>query len=373
MNSKNTNKYDVAVIGAGAMGSAAAYHLAKAGAKVIAFDQHPVPHSFGSSHGETRLIRQAYFENPNYVPLLRRAYQLWAELEDVPGQLFIKNGLFVAGHPDRKIMRGILASSEEHGIPIEKLNAVEAAGRFAGFNFEEDDLCIFEPNAGYLLVDESIRTTLKKARAFGAKIIERCPIMALSKNSAGFRLETSAESYQAKKVVLAAGAWSNTFLPAGFREKFVPHRVPLFWFKSRTIGGTPDVCFAFDTKSGFFYGFPQFGGATKMGLHKVGPKIDDPSDFSRDIGDDERTPVLEFMQQRTNFLNSAISQEATCIYTMTPDEDFVVDEIDGMIVLAGFSGHGFKFAPVIGEVAKDLALDGKTAHPTKFLRWRFTS
>lgn len=368
----NTNKkFDVAVIGAGAMGSAAAYHLAKAGARVVAFDQHTVPHPFGSSHAETRLIRQAYFEDPSYVPLLRRAYELWDELEDFSGQLFVKNGLFVAGNPNREILQGITASAKMHQIPIESFSATEARIKFPGFHFQADDICLFEPNAGYLIVDECIRAAVQGARKFGAEILENCRISSISKTPTGFELNTGTGSYKSKKVVLASGAWTSTFLPVSFRDKFVPHRVPLFWFNELKGSTQPNTCFAFDTSDGFYYGFPPLNSSSKLGLHKTGPKIDDPSNFSREIGEDERRVVLDFLRQRLNFLEPKISREATCIYTMTPDENFVIDEIEGMVILAGFSGHGFKFATVIGEIAKDLVLHGKTPHPIGFLRWRF--
>ena len=368
-------KLDVAVIGAGAMGGAAAYHLAKSGANVAVFDQFSVPHDKGSSHAETRLIRQAYFENPNYVPLLKRAYELWDELEETPGQLFVKNGLFVAGQEDRTIMQGILGSSKQHRIPVEVLSADDAKKRFPGFRFAKDEICIFEPNAGYLKIDQCLIAHLRKAEQLGATVRLQSAIDSLSKTSDGFSLKSGDREIKAKKVVVCAGAWAAHMLPEKYKSVLSPHRVPLFWFsriaeRPATEGSTS--CFAFDLAEGFFYGFPQLGSqGVKIGLHKPGMKISNPSSFNRNLADDERDPVRDFIKAKLSYVQPTIKKEATCIYTMTPDENFIVDEHDGLVTMAGFSGHGFKFASVIGEIAKDLALTGKTKHPIDFLRFRW--
>ncbi len=367
--------YDVVVIGAGAMGGAAAFHLAKSGANVAVFDQFTVPHDKGSSHAETRLIRQAYFEDPNYVPLLRRAYDLWDELEDKPGDLFIKSGLFVAGHQDRTIMQGILASSKQHNIPVEILSSADAANRFPGFRFDAKDTCIFEENAGYLLVDSCLLAHLKKAKTLGATIQQNTPVDSLRKTPSGFTLNVGQQEANTKKVVVCAGPWSANLLPTKYKPVLSPHRVPLFWFPStpmRSESKASSSCFAFDLKDGFFYGFPKIGDdGVKVGLHKPGMKIVDPSNFSRVLTDEEREPVKNFVKTKLSYAQPSILRESTCIYTMTPDENFIVDEDDGLVTLAGFSGHGFKFASVIGEIAKDLAMHGKTKHPIDFLRFRW--
>jgi sarcosine oxidase len=368
-------KLDVAVIGAGAMGGATAYHLAKSGANVAVFDQFSVPHNKGSSHAETRLIRQAYFENPNYVPLLKRAYELWEELEDTPGQLFIKNGLFVAGRADRIIMKGIVESSKQHKIPVEHLSANEASKRFPGFHFADDETCIFEPNAGYLQVDQCLVAHLRKAEELGATVRLQSTIDSFRKTADGFSLKSGDREIKAKKVVMCAGAWAGQMLPEKYKPILSPHRVPLFWFPR--IAGRPSTegstsCFAFDLADGFFYGFPQLQNQeVKIGLHKPGMKIANPSAFNRTIESDERDPVKHFIKEKLTYVQQIITREETCIYTMTPDENFLVDEEDGLVIMAGFSGHGFKFATVVGEIAKDLALNGKTKHPIDFLRFRW--
>jgi monomeric sarcosine oxidase len=368
-------KLDVAVIGAGAMGGATAYHLAKSGANVGVFDQFSVPHNKGSSHAETRLIRQAYFENPNYVPLLKRAYELWDDLEDTPGQLFIKNGLFVAGRSDRTIMQGILESSKQHKIPVEILSASEASKRFPGFRFAADETCIFEPNAGYLQVDQCLLAHLRKAEKLGATVRLQSTIDSFKKTTDGFSIKSGDREIKAKKVVVCAGAWAGHMLPEKYKSVLSPHRVPLFWFpriSNRPAAEGSTSCFAFDLIDGFFYGFPQLQSqGVKIGLHKPGMKITNPSAFSRSIADDERDPVKHFIKEKLTYVQPTVSREETCIYTMTPDENFLVDEEDGLVIVAGFSGHGFKFASVIGEIAKDLALNGRTKHPIDFLRFRW--
>lgn len=362
--------YDVAVIGTGAMGGAAAYHLAKSGAKVIAFDQHTVPHDRGSSHAETRLIRQAYFEDPNYVPLLRRAYELWTDLEKNPGDLFVRNGLFVAGNADRTIMSGIRHSASEHNIAIEIMDADAARSRFPAFHFENDDQCIFEPGAGYLKVDDVLNAHINGAKSLGADIYFNTEVISLARTIGGFAVKTQTQQYEVKKVVIAAGAWISKLLP-NMAHHLTPHRVPLFWFETNQLNNPINVCYAFDLPEGFFYGFPPIGAPRiKTGLHKPGMKIQNPSQFDRVLADNERNPVRKFVEQRLPFASRHIVHEATCIYTMTADEHFIIDEDDGLVILSGCSGHGFKFASVIGEIGKDLALEGKTTLPINFLRMR---
>jgi len=367
-------KFDVLVIGAGAMGGAAAYHLAKSGAKVCVFDQFTVPHDKGSSHAETRLIRQAYFENPNYVPLLKRAYELWDELAENSDQLFVRNGLFVAGRQDRKIMQGILHSAKQHEIPVEVLSATDAKRNFPNFNFENHEICILEKNAGYLLVDNCLRAHLQKAEHFGATILQQTCIDSFTKAAGEFSVKTGGREFKAKKVIVCAGAWAANMLPEKYKAALTAYRVPLFWFPPLQEF-TPqhnESCFAFDLEEGFFYGFPQLSlDGMKVGLHKPGLEIHNPSAFNRELKNDERAPVQAFVKAKIPNYQPNISKEATCIYTMTPDEHFIVDEEDGLIVMAGFSGHGFKFASVMGEIAKELALQGKTMHPIDFLRFRW--
>jgi monomeric sarcosine oxidase len=363
-------KFDVAVIGTGAMGGSAAYHLAKSGASVIAFDQFTVPHDRGSSHADTRLIRQAYFEDPDYVPLLRRAYELWEDLEEEPGQLFVKSGLFIAGRPDRTVMQGVKRSATEHQIRTETLGPQEASRRFPGFSFAEDEICIFEPEAGYLNVDQVLQAHLAGAAKAGAQIRQNTEVTAIKRDAGGYVISTGQGEFRAKKVVLAGGAWNGQLMTSLLGHRLVPHRVPLFWFPVIDRTKEPAVCFAYDLPEGFFYGFRPFDGLVKAGLHKPGPVIPNPTNYNRTISDEERDPVRRFFREKIVFADSSIAKEATCIYTMTADEHFIIDEVDGMVILAGFSGHGFKFASVVGEIAKDLALTGKSHLPYEFLRLR---
>ena len=353
------------------MGGAAAYHLAKAGAKVIAFDQFKVPNELGSSHSESRIIRKSYFEHPDYIPLLNRAYELWESLEVTPGDLLVKNGLFIAGEQDRPIMQGVVKSAKTHGIPIEIYSSEEAQAKFLGFEFKKSEVCIFEPGAGYLKVERCLHAHLEGARSFGAEIFEDTRVKNICRDGSGFKVKLDGSEVSVRKLVISAGPWASGFLEAKFMERLVPFRVPLFWFRPKDDRLFAKTCFAFDLPEGFFYGFPPLSAyGSKLALHKTGMKIEDIDRFSRAIPESESAPFGPFLRDRIPHLQGESSKEASCIYTMTPDEHFIVDEDRGLVVLAGFSGHGFKFASVMGEVAKDLVLNGKTVLPIDFLKFR---
>lgn len=369
-----TKRYDVIVLGVGAMGSAACWRLAKRGAKVLGLEQHTIGHALGSSHGETRLIRQAYFEHPSYVPLLRQAYDLWRELERKTGRIvFHQNGLVVYGPKSGTIMQGIRRSSAEHGVPITEYEAKQAAAAFPEYEPEPGHEALFEPGAGYLEVEAAVTAQAWAASQLGADIREKEPALALDPAPGGVRVSTYKGTYEAARVVVTAGAWSAGFLDR-IRPQLKVHRVPLVWFDSddRYDAATGLPCFGFELESGFYYGVPRVSPrGVKVGLHRPGDVVKDPAKVDRELRPDDLAPLLTFIKSCLPGVKPVHTHHVVCMYTMTPDEHFVLDTNGSVTYAAGFSGHGFKFAPVIGEALADLALVGSTALPIDFLRPRW--
>lgn len=347
--------YDVIVLGVGGMGSAACYHLAKRGARVLGLERFPIGHDRGSSHGTTRLIRQAYFENEKYVPLLKSSYALWNELEDRTGKtLFHKVGLLMMGPSSGGMaLPGARATAAKHQITIELYDEKELKKRYPQFRAPEGYHGMMEPDAGYLEVENCVISYVEAARALGAEIRTEA-VTDLKKLSAG-------------KIVVTAGPWAPGFLPALPLEV---RRVPQFWFPATELYDTAP-CFAFDRPEGFVYGFPSgpTPGLVKAADYKSrGATVSDPLTVDRVIHDDDIGIVGPTVRACLPGVSPQYAKASVCLYTMTPDENFIVDTTpEGVVYAAGFSGHGFKFASVMGEVLAELALDGKTKHDIGFL------
>lgn len=366
--------YDVIVLGAGGVGSAATYHLARRGARVLALDRFPAGHDRGSSHGETRIIRQAYFEHPDYVPLLLRAYELWAELEQQTDErLFHQVGLLQAGPADGVVVPGVLRSAKQHGLSVDEFDSTESMRRFPGFRIPPDLKVVFEPKAGYLRVEQCVRTHLAAAARLGAELQLDATIQTWTTDAEGYRVETSRGSYFAKQLVVTAGPWAVSLLN-GIRVPMRVLRKHLHWFDVNDHhlhldGGCPT--FLFELPHGVFYGFPRIDDyGIKVAEHSGGTEVVNPLD-------DDRSPEPLDQQRVRDFLASWIpgaalqpKRHAVCFYTMTPDEHFLVDrhpEYPGVVFTAGLSGHGFKFTSVLGQIMADMTLDKRTALPIEFL------
>jgi sarcosine oxidase len=357
--------FDVIVVGAGAMGSATAWHLARRGHKVLVFDRFTPPHARSSSHGSTRLVRQAYFEHPDYVPLLKRAYQHWAELGALSGKpLFEKTGLWLFAPPDSLISKGVRQSAKLHNLDVEidetpKLNPFEVP---PGFHLHRED------NAGFVWVDDTISTHLTLAQNQGAVLRTNEPVLDWSSNAGSVEVETSSGRWHASQLVLAPGPWISKLLKLS-KLTFDVQRVPLFWFQSPRLmeKSTGFPCFAFDTSKGFFYGFPGLQGeGLKIAIHRGCGRVDDPEIPDREIGCDDIEPVQWFLKNFVPTVRPEPIRSAVCMYTMVRDEHFVIDRhpaFDRATIVSACSGHGFKFCPVIGEITADLAEFGTTKLP----------
>ena len=371
-------RFDVIVLGVGGMGSAACYHLAKRGVRVLGLEQFSLTHDRGSSHGETRIIRKAYFEDPSYVPLLERAYQLWGELEaEAQERLFERTGLVLFGKPEESVVyRGTHESAKKYSIPMETLLISEAASKFPMFRAKAGESALYEPSGGFVLAEASVAAHARLARAHGALILENQTVLDYKSDDEGVVVRTREQVFRAEKLVITGGAWTKMLL-ADLGLPLRLKRMILYWFKASPEyaleNGTP--CFFFQDGEELTYGFPMRDGwAIKIASHNRGAWVEAPQDkFLLAPPADELTAMRKVLNERMPGVTGELVKFATCLYTMTPDENFVIDThpVDSRIVFAGgFSGHGFKFAPVIGEILADLVQSGRTQHPIEFLHIR---
>lgn len=366
---------DVLVLGVGGVGAAALDHLARRGLSVIGLDRWQPGHDQGSSHGETRVIRKAYFEHPDYVPLLERAYQLWGELEQDCGQpLFVRCGVLEVGPADGVVVPGVLASAQQHQLAVESLTAAEVTRRYPGFVVPADHIAVFERDAGFLYVERSLQSHVQHAIAAGARLQLGETIRSWALQGTSVEVVTDRETYSADRVVITAGAWAGQLL----RDLGVPFQIlrkTLYWQRTTdssydTDSGVP--CFLFETPEGAFYGFPAIDGlGVKAAEHTGGLPLATPEAIDRRDDPGERARLQGFTRMHLPRLSTEVTRFATCFYTMTPDQNFVVDHWPSapqVVFAAGLSGHGYKFASVLGEVLADLCTSGQTSLPVEFLR-----
>ena len=363
--------YDVAVIGLGAMGGAALYHLAARGQRVIGLDRYPVGHTHGSSHGESRIIRLAYFEHPDYVPLLRLAYRNWRALEAATGQAVLQTtGIIEAGPPGSSIVAGSLASSIEHAIPHEVLSAGEIAGRFPALTLPGGWTGVFQPDAGILAPERIVALHVQAAIAKGAEVRERLAVVQVRDRGGSVDLTLAdGSTLNAGAVIIAAGGWIGDLAPA-----LAPHlrltRQALVWFQPRQpalTGADRLPIFMLDDPRTVTYGFPNWlGTGVKAASHDAGRVLAGADAAAQDADDADAELITEVLEDLVPAVVGPVNRMATCFYTRTPDEHFILGPSPGsprIILASPCSGHGFKFASVIGEVLADLAIAGETDKP----------
>lgn len=366
--------YDVIVLGVGGMGSAACQQLAGRGARVLGLEQFQLVHDRGSSHGETRIIRQAYFEHPDYVPLLLRTYELWRQLEQGTGHtLFDQVGLVMSGLAEGETISGAKNSAKLHQLAIEELTASDANRRWPAFSFPDEHAVVFEPVAGMLRVEACVQANLDRATEQGAEIHANEQVLSWTSTGNSVSVQTNRGQYSAGSLVITAGPWASRSLqglglPLQVLRKFVGW-FPIRQGPYRADQGMPT--YFFELPHGTFYGFPSIDGQTvKMAEHSGGQPVDDPTQVDRELHDLDLPRLSDFLQAHLPGLSPAPARHSVCQYTMTPDQHFIVDthpQWPNVALAAGFSGHGFKFAPVIGEALADLALNRSTQLPIGFL------
>ena len=378
--------FDTIIIGLGAMGSAAAAHLARRGKRVLGIEQFALGHSRGSSHGRSRMIRMCYYEHPDYVPLLRRAYELWRECEQAAGEqiLHITGGIYI-GPPDSGAVNGASRAAIEHRLDHELLDRAALAGRFPQFRVPDDHRALFEPHAGYISPELAIAAHQRLAIAAGATLHDNERLLAYRADGPRIRITTSRGEYEADRIIFACGAWATRAV-SDLGIQITPTRQILGWVTPRNPAPfAPGTCpvWAIDcpreargVRAGLYYGFPLDAGATaddgrgfKLARHAIGPATDpDTNDFSpRPEDEADFRPALHAVLPDAD---GPLAQMRICMYENSPDGHFIIDrhpKMPNVILACGFSGHGFKFMPVIGEVLADLATDGATRHPIGFL------
>ncbi|MEZ5558060.1 MAG: N-methyl-L-tryptophan oxidase [Pseudomonadales bacterium] len=367
-------RYDAIVIGCGGVGSAALFHLASRDARVLGLDRFPPGHDHGSSHGATRVIRQAYFEHPDYVPLLQRAYALWQALEQRRSQrLYVETGVLAIGPPDGAVLSGTLHSAARHALPVERLNAQQLGERFPGFRVPDGYAGVLERNGGYLHVEDCVIAHAGLAETLGAELRVGEAVTGWEADDSGVVVHTATGAYRGERLVVTAGAWAGALL-ADLGVALQPLRKHLHWYgtdDTRYRQGNGCPVFFYDLPHGTFYGFPQRDSlGVKVAEHSGGEPIRDPSRLDRSLDQREQRRNEQFVRSHLPGVTGPRTHHAVCMYTMSPDEHFLLDRHprhDNVLFCAGLSGHGFKFASVLGAILAELALDGATPSPCGFL------
>ena len=372
-------QFDVVVVGLGAMGSAALWQLARRGVRVAGIERFAPGHDRGSSHGDTRIIRLGYFEHPSYVPLLRRSYELWRELEAASERRLMRiTGIVEIGRFDGRLVTGTLAASRQHGLPHDILDAAETMRRFPAFHLPSDYVGVFQPDGGYVAVERTLEALVAMAQAAGATVRSGVSVRSVAARERGVRIATGEGEIEARSAIVTAGAWLADLipdLPAPLRAT----REVMAWFAP--LDPAPfdrERCpvFILESAHGMHYGFPlSRRGLLKIAKHHHRDETVYPDEPRRPVGPVDEALIRAAIADHLPAGNGALVAAKTCLYTLTPDRDFIIDRLPGapsIIVASPCSGHGFKFAPLIGEILADLATGGETAHDiSRFRLGRF--
>ncbi|HEX6573560.1 MAG TPA: N-methyl-L-tryptophan oxidase [Gemmatimonadaceae bacterium] len=361
--------YDVIVAGLGAMGSATAAQLALRGKKVLGLDRWIPGHTFGSSHGDSRIIREMYFEHPMYVPLLKRAYELWADLEKRVDQklLNIYGGLMI-GRQDGMLVAGTLRSAKEHHLDHEVLSPAEVKKRYPAFDLDPDLVAVVDPRAGWLDPEQCNAAHLNVAAHHGADLRFEEPVIAWTADESGVSVTTSHASYAAEHLVLAVGARTRVLLE-DLKIPLEIERQVVFWM-TPPDGSRYDrsqfPIWAYEYKPGHIcYGFPQLPFGVKASVMHGGEIYDYADEVNRVIRDDEEAALKEAIKPvLPSLAESPVRDSTTCLFTNTPDHDFIIDfhaDYPRVLISSACSGHGFKFASVVGEIQADMVVSGRSA------------
>jgi N-methyl-L-tryptophan oxidase len=360
--------YDVIVIGAGSMGMAAGYFLSKSGKRTLLLDSFSPPHNKGSHHGDTRIIRHAYGEGEEYVPLALKAQELWNELEKVTGkQLFLPTGVLNVSHEKTDFIQNIISSSKAYSLPLEVLDSIEVNKRWPGITLPNKYIGCFEPTSGVLKCEECIEAYRENAERHGATILTNSKVRELSVHDKRVTIKTEGQTFTADALVVSAGAWSGSLLSMlDLNLPLNPVRKTFAWFDvNEDLYNHKDFpAFSFETSQGQYYGFPSINGSgLKVGRHDGGETIN-PDEAILGFGELEKdeTDLRQFLH---NYMPSTqqLKYGKTCMYTLTPDEDFIIDlhpNYSNVAIASGFSGHGFKFSSVVGQILSELIISGKT-------------
>ena len=369
--------HDVIVVGLGAMGSAALYHLARRNIRAIGLERFEPGHERGSSHGRTRIIRHGYFEHPSYVPLVRRAAAMWRELETASGRpLMTITGIAEIGRPDSTLVTGTLAAAQQHQLLHEVLTAHDLMRRYPAFRLPQDYVAVIQPDAGFVDAEAGIRAHLRLAAAAGADTRTGEEVLSVEQIGERVRVTTGRKVYEAGHALVTAGPWTGSLVPELAATLDVTRQV-LLWVRP----GQPELfrtgwfpVFMIESEHGIHYGFPlQDDGLLKIAKHHHAGEVVDPDACDRIVSAADQTAITAPLFQMLPAAAGPVADAKTCLYTMSPDGDFIVDRLPGrerIVVASPCSGHGFKFAPVIGQALADLAQTGRT--PVDIRRFRLS-
>jgi sarcosine oxidase len=367
------------------MGAPACYYLAKRGYKVLGIEQYTITHELGSHAGQSRIIRKAYFEHPDYVPLLQSAYENWKTLEEETGQqVYYQTGLVYFGKPEMAVIKGVNVSADLYKINVEKVDEVSSKQRFPQFSIPKEFETVYEPGAGFITPEKAIKLYAGVSIKLGAEIHVSEKAIGWKIEGNSIVLDTNKDSYRCSKLIITAGAWSGNLIP-GMGEKIEVTRQFVAWIKPKnwddyTLNNFPCWLIDEDERKGCYYGFPilppdTFGAphGLKIACHYPG-RITEADKVNRQAEDEDIENIRYALDKYFPGTFNGMVTSKTCLYASLPDENFIIDRLPGyedhVTIAIGFSGHGFKFAPVVGEILADLSIEGRTKHPIGFLNAR---
>lgn len=367
--------YDVAIVGVGGMGSAAAYHLARRGLRVLAVERYGIAHDHGSSHGLSRIFRLAYFEHPSYVPLLRRALVLWRELQHVAAEpLFTVTGTLDIGAEGGRVFDGALRACLEHELPHEVLDGEALAARVPAWTLPREFRAVWQPDGGFLAPERCIRAHVQAATAHGADVRTRERVRGWRVKDGAATLHTDAGSYDAGQIVVAAGAW-NGALASPLAPLLVPERQVVCWFATqdpRAFVPAAFPVFILDAEEGLYYGFPEHGvPGFKIGRYHHRHEATTPETLRRECDPEDEAVLRQAVGRYLPSANGPLLRSSVCLFTNTPDGHFIIDRDPNtpeVLLVSPCSGHGFKFCSVVGEIVAELVVHGKTRHDISLFR-----
>lgn len=376
--------YDCIVLGVGSMGASACYHLAARGQKVLGIEQFDVLHTQGAHSGHTRIIRKAYFEHPDYIPLLQRAYKNWAALEKRTGEkIYYPTGLLYAAPAGDALIEQVKASAKQYAIPLQILSKAECNNRYPPFSIPEGFEIVLEPEAGFLDVGKAITEYARAAQQLGAVIRTGEKVQDWKQEVGAITVQTDKGTYAGKKLVITAGPWSADLVP-GIQEKLKITRQVLSWITPAsldhyTTDRFPCWMIVKPGTPGSYYGFPAMKSGEvagpagiKLAFHHPGTATTADT-IDRRIHPEDLDHLTDFAREYLPSAGITITDTATCMYSNSPDEHFIIDHLPGtnkqVAIAWGFSGHGFKFVSVVGEVLADLVVKGQSMLSLGFLRW----
>ena len=376
-------QFDYIVIGVGSMGSSTCYHLAKSGATVLGIEQFELAHERGAHSGQSRIVRKAYFEHPDYIPLLERAYHNWQEIEKVSGnKMYHETGIFYAGPIGHTIIESIRTAAAQYEIPLLDGRNGDQLEILPLFDLPEGYEWIYEPEAGFVETEKAILSYVEQAKKLGTVIHQHEKVLGWELIEDGVEVMTSNGNYTCKKIIVTAGPWSAKLMPT-INDELKITRQTLMWIQpdeanSFKISAFPCWFVVDKDKPGAYYGFPiaeihdtKNPNGFKFAYHYPGAETD-PDDVDRNIKEIDKEPLLSFIERYIPKAKGQVLDVKTCLYSNSKDENFVIDCLEGtegrVCFARGFSGHGFKFVSVVGEIMADLALKGATTLPIGFLR-----